>query len=60
MAEVDVPLLDKVYYDNCPGCVQELKNEHSRGIPYREFLYVWVITLCAGTYGSLFLSPFLG
>ncbi|KAF3327227.1 Protein ZINC INDUCED FACILITATOR 1 [Carex littledalei] len=51
MAEGDVPLLDKrkVYYDNCPGCVQELKNERNRGIPYREFLYVWIVTLCTGT-----------
>ncbi|XP_078152258.1 protein ZINC INDUCED FACILITATOR-LIKE 1-like isoform X3 [Carex rostrata] len=64
MAEVDVPLLilldkkAKVYYHNCPGCVQDLKNEHSTGIPYREFLYVWLITLCAGLpIASLF--PFL-
>ncbi|XP_078152259.1 protein ZINC INDUCED FACILITATOR-LIKE 1-like isoform X4 [Carex rostrata] len=61
MAEGDqVPLLDKrkVYYDNCPGCVQELKNERNRGIPYREFLYVWIVTLCTGLpIASLF--PFL-
>ncbi|KAJ3684370.1 hypothetical protein LUZ61_013534 [Rhynchospora tenuis] len=60
MAENEVPLLEKkkVYYDNCPGCVQDLKNERSRGMPYRDFLRVWVITLCTGLpIASLF--PFL-
>ncbi|KAJ3681154.1 hypothetical protein LUZ60_015643 [Juncus effusus] len=49
MAANQEPLLkNKVYYENCPGCVQEQKNEIHRGIPYREFLYVWTVTLCTG------------
>jgi hypothetical protein len=58
MAEGEVPLLENktVYYDNCPGCVQELKNERHRGIPYREFFHIWIITLCTCTVLKLSLK----
>ncbi|XP_043693478.1 protein ZINC INDUCED FACILITATOR-LIKE 1-like isoform X1 [Telopea speciosissima] len=51
-------LLKKVYYDDCPGCKVDQLNETGRGIPYREFFYVWLVTLCnALPIASLF--PFL-
>ncbi|CAL9108915.1 unnamed protein product [Musa acuminata var. zebrina] len=51
------PLL-KVYYENCPGCKQDRKNEVRRGVPYREFFYIWIVTLCSALpVASLF--PFL-
>lgn len=50
MAGNNEPLLKKkVYFDNCPGCKQDRKNEASLGIPYKEFFYVWIVTLCTGT-----------
>ncbi|URE39315.1 major facilitator superfamily antiporter [Musa troglodytarum] len=51
------PLL-KVYYENCPGCKQDRKNEVRRGVPYREFFFIWIVTLCSALpVASLF--PFL-
>ncbi|RWW39216.1 hypothetical protein BHE74_00055473 [Ensete ventricosum] len=47
MAESTEPLLKrKVYFDGCPGCKQDRRKEASSGIPYKEFFYVWIITLC--------------
>ncbi|PKU87933.1 putative peptide/nitrate transporter [Dendrobium catenatum] len=40
-------LLKKVYYENCPGCKQDLRNEAHPGIPYKEFVYIWIVTLCS-------------
>ncbi|XP_058079219.1 protein ZINC INDUCED FACILITATOR 1-like [Magnolia sinica] len=58
MAEMEVPLLEKVYYENCPGCKQDQINEERRGIPFKEFLYIWIVILCTGLpIASLF--PFL-
>ncbi|CAL9117242.1 unnamed protein product [Musa textilis] len=59
MAGNSEPLLKKkVYFDNCPGCKQDRKNEASLGIPYKEFFYVWIVTLCTALpISSLF--PFL-
>ncbi|XP_065041791.1 protein ZINC INDUCED FACILITATOR 1-like isoform X5 [Musa acuminata AAA Group] len=59
MAGNNEPLLKKkVYFDNCPGCKQDRKNEASLGIPYKEFFYVWIVTLCTALpISSLF--PFL-
>ncbi|PKA48146.1 putative peptide/nitrate transporter [Apostasia shenzhenica] len=47
MAAETRALLKKVYYENCPGCKQDMKNETHLGIPYREFVYIWVVTLCS-------------
>ncbi|KAI0498227.1 hypothetical protein KFK09_021468 [Dendrobium nobile] len=40
-------LLKRVYYENCPGCKQDLRNEAHPGIPYKEFVYIWIVTLCS-------------
>ncbi|KAJ1689006.1 hypothetical protein LUZ63_013161 [Rhynchospora breviuscula] len=52
------PLLEVVYYDNCPGCIQDQKNECTRGIPYREFFFVWLI-MFATVLPVACLFPFL-
>ncbi|XP_039146650.1 protein ZINC INDUCED FACILITATOR-LIKE 1-like [Dioscorea cayenensis subsp. rotundata] len=60
MAENKVPLLPKrkVYFDDCPGCRLAQRIESKPGIPYIEFLYVWLVTLCTALpISSLF--PFL-
>ena len=31
----------------CPGCRQERKVQASDGIPYADFLYIWIACLCA-------------
>ncbi|KAK1277896.1 putative peptide/nitrate transporter [Acorus gramineus] len=46
MAESGETLLKKVYYENCPGCKVEQRNETHRGIPVKEFSYVSLATLC--------------
>jgi hypothetical protein len=46
------PLLEKVttaaYWDGCPGCAVERRKAASPGVPYGNFLYVWIVTLCTG------------
>ncbi|GJN07073.1 hypothetical protein PR202_ga24865 [Eleusine coracana subsp. coracana] len=51
-----VPLLEKastaggvVYFDGCPGCAVDRRKAENPGIPYGNFLYVWIVTLCTGT-----------
>lgn len=56
MAETGKPLLKTVYYENCPGCKQDQINEMRRGIPIKEFLFIWIVTLCT----SKRLPSFLG
>ena len=37
----------------CPGCAYDRRKEDLRlrnAKPYREFLYIWIISLTAGTY----------
>jgi len=56
------PLLEKVttaaYWDGCPGCAVERRKAASPGVPYGNFLYVWIVTLCTSLpISSLF--PFL-
>lgn len=58
MADNTVPLLEKVYFENCPGCRQEKKTAANPGIPYKDFAYVWMVTLCTALPISL-LFPFL-
>ncbi|ONK61504.1 uncharacterized protein A4U43_C08F30590 [Asparagus officinalis] len=56
--EKEVPLLEKVYFENCPGCRIDQKKNANTGLPYKEFFYVWIITLATGLpISSLF--PFL-
>uniref|UniRef100_A0A0E0IXY7 Large ribosomal subunit protein uL10-like insertion domain-containing protein n=1 Tax=Oryza nivara TaxID=4536 RepID=A0A0E0IXY7_ORYNI len=59
-AGAEVPLL-KIkgdYHQGCPGCAYDRKKEVYRGLPYKEFLYLWMICLTAALpISSLF--PFL-
>lgn len=54
-AKSDTRPLLKVFHENCPGCKQEQKNEVSRGVPYRDFIFIWVVSLCSGK--SIFTLP---
>ncbi|CAM0874381.1 unnamed protein product [Alopecurus aequalis] len=55
------PLLTKKehqYYPGCPGCDHDRRKELQTGMPYKEFLYVWMICLTTAIpISSLF--PFL-
>lgn len=41
-------LLEKVYYENCPGCRQDRIKENKPGIPFKAFFFVWAVQLCTG------------
>ncbi|KAL6641943.1 hypothetical protein ACP70R_020124 [Stipagrostis hirtigluma subsp. patula] len=59
-AEMSAPLLEKttngggggngggVYFDGCPGCAVDRRKAENPGIPYGNFIYVWIVTLCTG------------
>ncbi|CAO2147531.1 unnamed protein product, partial [Urochloa humidicola] len=52
------PLLKEEYHPGCPGCAYDRRKHLLRGMPYKEFLYVWMISLTAALpISSLF--PFL-
>uniref|UniRef100_J3N5V3 Uncharacterized protein n=1 Tax=Oryza brachyantha TaxID=4533 RepID=J3N5V3_ORYBR len=36
--------------EGCSGCAVERRKAGSTGIPYGSFLFVWIVTLCTGTY----------
>ncbi|GJN07074.1 hypothetical protein PR202_ga24867 [Eleusine coracana subsp. coracana] len=50
----------KVYYDGCPGCAMERKKESNKGVPYKELLFVGVITLAAATFFSIIFNTLFG
>jgi len=56
------PLLKKEYHPGCPGCAYNRRKDLVRGMPYKEFLYVWMVSLTAGTefssFTAFFLNPF--
>ncbi|KAF0889010.1 hypothetical protein E2562_021068 [Oryza meyeriana var. granulata] len=59
-AGAEVPLLkgEGEYHPGCPGCAHDRKRELYRGLPHKEFLYLWLICLTAALpISSLF--PFL-
>jgi hypothetical protein len=52
VSEGSTPLLLKkehYYHPGCPGCDHDRRKELQRGMPYKEFLYIWMICLTAGT-----------
>ena len=58
--EASSPLLRKEerhYHPGCPGCDHDRKMELQSGMPYKEFLYVWMICLTTGTVFATLLSP---
>jgi hypothetical protein len=42
-------LLKEEYHPGCPGCAYDRRKDLLRGMPYKEFLYVWMVSLTAGT-----------
>jgi len=58
------PLLKEEYHyhPGCPGCAYDRRKDLLRGKPYKEFLYVWMVSLTAGTefssFTAFFLNPF--
>uniref|UniRef100_J3NB57 Major facilitator superfamily (MFS) profile domain-containing protein n=1 Tax=Oryza brachyantha TaxID=4533 RepID=J3NB57_ORYBR len=63
MGEAEAPpspavMSRSVFYDGCPGCAMERKLESSKGIPYKEFIFVGITTIASSLpISSLF--PFL-
>ncbi|KMZ71592.1 Major facilitator superfamily antiporter, putative, expressed [Zostera marina] len=55
---LEEPLREKVYYEGCPGCVMDKRKDTYSGLPYREFFYVWIVTL-SSTLPASSLYPFL-
>jgi len=39
--------------EGCPGCAVDRRKAANPGIPYGSFVYVWIVTLCTGTYAYL-------
>ncbi|KAI3419059.1 MFS domain-containing protein [Psidium guajava] len=53
-----VPLFEKAYHANCPGCEVDRLKQERRGIPYRDLSFIWIVSLCTALpISSLF--PFL-
>ncbi|XP_048135932.1 probable peptide/nitrate transporter At3g43790 isoform X1 [Rhodamnia argentea] len=53
-----VPLFEKAYHANCPGCKVDRLKQERRGIPYRDLSFIWIVSLCTALpISSLF--PFL-
>ncbi|KAL9235174.1 hypothetical protein vseg_009961 [Gypsophila vaccaria] len=53
-----IPLLEKVYYDDCPGCNIEKRKDTQEHLPWKTLIAVWIVVLCnALPISSLF--PFL-
>ncbi|MCL7030715.1 hypothetical protein MKW94_021275 [Papaver nudicaule] len=49
---------NKVYYENCEGCKVDARKEKHKGIPYKELIFIWVVSLTASLPISC-LFPFL-
>jgi Iap family predicted aminopeptidase len=56
---VDVPPLlphargVKLCKEGCPGCKLDEINKIKTGIPYFNFFYIWVVSLCSGKFKPL-------
>ncbi|KAH7557222.1 hypothetical protein JRO89_XS11G0077600 [Xanthoceras sorbifolium] len=48
MAENTSGLLQKNYYENCPGCKMDRLKEEQSGVPYKNLSYIWLVSLCTG------------
>ncbi|KAL3731841.1 hypothetical protein ACJRO7_028670 [Eucalyptus globulus] len=58
MEEQREALLQKHYFENCPGCKVEKLKESQRGLPIRELLSIWIVVLSSSLPISS-LYPFL-
>lgn len=57
-SENKIPLLEKEYYEDCPGCKIERRKDTQQEVPWSALIGVWLIVLCnALPISSLF--PFL-
>ncbi|KAM0033997.1 putative major facilitator superfamily, MFS transporter superfamily [Helianthus debilis subsp. tardiflorus] len=56
--ECKKPLLEKVYYEGCPGCCVDQKKEVQTGLPMKEVFCIWIVTLSV-TLPISSLFPFL-
>ncbi|KAJ0526185.1 putative major facilitator superfamily, MFS transporter superfamily [Helianthus annuus] len=56
--EFKKPLLEKVYYEGCPGCCVDQKKEVQTGLPIKEVFCIWIVTLSV-TLPISSLFPFL-
>ncbi|KMS94977.1 hypothetical protein BVRB_013570 isoform A [Beta vulgaris subsp. vulgaris] len=53
-----IHLLEKVYYEGCPGCKIEKRKDTQEEIPWKTLISIWIVVLCnALPISSLF--PFL-
>ncbi|KAK0578587.1 hypothetical protein LWI29_012884 [Acer saccharum] len=46
MAEHTSGLLQKKFYENCPGCKMDRLKEEQSGVPYKNLSYIWLVSLC--------------
>lgn len=46
--ERKVPLLKKVYYEDCPGCRIEKRKDTDDRIPWKMLVSIWIIVLGNG------------
>ncbi|CAL4897030.1 unnamed protein product [Urochloa decumbens] len=58
MVEPPQPAPAKVYYDGCPGCAMDRKKETRKGVPYKELIFVGIISF-ASALPITSLFPFL-
>lgn len=51
MASEDVKetLLEKEYFEDCPGCKVDKHKALQQGVPYKELFIIWVVVLATGT-----------
>lgn len=55
-------LLEQDYNENCPGCKVDRRKVLQQGVPYREVLIIWVVTLASGkvtVYVQIIIGIFL-
>ncbi|KAL9242647.1 hypothetical protein vseg_016630 [Gypsophila vaccaria] len=51
-------LLEKVYYEDCPGCMVDKRKDTDVEVPWKTLIGIWIIVLCSALpISSLF--PFL-
>ncbi|XP_076901272.1 protein ZINC INDUCED FACILITATOR-LIKE 1-like isoform X3 [Bidens hawaiensis] len=57
-SEFKRPLLDKVYYKDCPGCIVDQKKQLQTGLPIKQVFCIWIMALSV-TLPISCLYPFL-
>lgn len=53
---VEQPLLEKKYYEDCPGCKVDRAKELSqgKGVLIRNLVIIWMVGLCSGNLSTPF------